>query len=84
MESELKKKSKMMEKLGDIREVETDIGTQTVQEENIPSAELSIGDYDYNYSSLPISVTNISNVQGIFSLLWQQYGKKQIRVTYIG
>lgn len=83
MESELKKKSKMMEKLGDIREVETDIGTQTVQEENIPSAELSIGDYDYNYSSLPISVTNISNVPGniqsVMAAVWKEADQSDLQ-----
>lgn len=83
MESELKKKSKMMEKLGDIREVETDIGTQTVQEENIPSAELSIGDYDYNYSSLPISVTNISNVSGniqsVMAAVWKEADQSDLQ-----
>ena len=80
---ELKKKSKMMEKLGDIREVETDIGTQTVQEENIPSAELSIGDYDYNYSSLPISVTNISNVPGniqsVMAAVWKEADQSDLQ-----
>ena len=83
MESELKKKSKMMEKLGDIREVETDIGTQTVQEENIPAAELSIGDYDYNYSSLPISVTNISNVPGniqsVMAAVWKEADQSDLQ-----
>lgn len=83
MESELKKKSKMMEKLGDIREVETDIGTQTVQEENIPSAELSIGDYDYNYSSLPVSVTNISNVPGniqsVMAAVWKEADQSDLQ-----
>lgn len=83
MESELKKKSKMMEKLGDIREVETDIGTQTVQEENIPSAELSIGDYDYNYSSLPILVTNISNVPGniqsVMAAVWKEADQSDLQ-----
>lgn len=83
MESELKKKSKMMEKLGDIREVETDIGMQTVQEENIPSAELSIGDYDYNYSSLPISVTNISNVPGniqsVMAAVWKEADQSDLQ-----
>lgn len=83
MESELKKKSKMMEKLGDIREVETDIGTQTVQEENIPAAELSIGDYDYNYSSLPISVTNISNVAGniqsVMAAVWKEADQSDLQ-----
>ncbi|MCH4278651.1 GBS Bsp-like repeat-containing protein [Mediterraneibacter sp. NSJ-151] len=83
MESELKKKSKMMEKLGDIREVETDIGTQTVQEENIPSAELSIGDYDYNYSSLPISVTNISNIPGniqsVMAAVWKEADQSDLQ-----
>ena len=83
MESELKKKSKMMEKLGDIREVETDIGTQTVQEENIPSAELSIGDYDYNYSSLPISVTNKSNVPGniqsVMAAVWKEADQSDLQ-----
>ena len=83
MESELMKKSKMMEKLGDIREVETDIGTQTVQEENIPSAELSIGDYDYNYSSLPISVTNISNVPGniqsVMAAVWKEADQSDLQ-----
>ena len=83
MESELKKKSKMMEKLGDIREVETDIGTQTVQEENIPAAELSIGDYDYNYSSLPISVTNISNVPGniqsVMAAVWKEADQNDLQ-----
>ena len=83
MESELKKKSKMMEKLGNIREVETDIGTQTVQEENIPSAELSIGDYDYNYSSLPISVTNISNVPGniqsVMAAVWKEADQSDLQ-----
>lgn len=83
MDSELKKKSKMMEKLGDIREVETDIGTQTVQEENIPSAELSIGDYDYNYSSLPISVTNISNVPGniqsVMAAVWKEADQSDLQ-----
>lgn len=83
MESELKKKSKMMEKLGDIREVETDIGTQTVQEENIPSAELLIGDYDYNYSSLPISVTNISNVPGniqsVMAAVWKEADQSDLQ-----
>ena len=83
MESELKKKSKMMEKLGDIREVETDIGTQTVQEENIPSAELSIGNYDYNYSSLPISVTNISNVPGniqsVMAAVWKEADQSDLQ-----
>ena len=83
MESELKKKSKMMEKLGDIREVETDIGTQTVQEENIPSAELSIGDYDYNYSSLPISVINISNVPGniqsVMAAVWKEADQSDLQ-----
>ena len=83
MESELKKKSKMMEKLGDIREVETDIGTQTVQEENIPPAELSIGDYDYNYSSLPISVTNISNIPGniqsVMAAVWKEADQSDLQ-----
>lgn len=83
MESELKKKSKMMEKLGNIREVETDIGTQTVQEENIPSAELSIGDYDYNNSSLPISVTNISNVPGniqsVMAAVWKEADQSDLQ-----
>lgn len=83
MESELKKKSKMMEKLGDIREVETDIGTQTVQEENIPAAELSIGDYDYYYSSLPISVTNISNVPGniqsVMAAVWKEADQSDLQ-----
>lgn len=83
MESELKKKSKMMEKLGDIREVETDIGTQTVQEENIPAAELSIGDYDYNNSSLPISVTNISNVPGniqsVMAAVWKEADQSDLQ-----
>lgn len=83
MESELKKKSKMMEKLGDIREVETDIGTQTVQEENIPAAELSIGDYDYNYSSIPISVTNISNVPGniqsVMAAVWKEADQSDLQ-----
>lgn len=83
MESELKKKSKMMEKLGDIREVETDIGTQTVQEENIPAAELSMGDYDYNYSSLPISVTNISNVPGniqsVMAAVWKEADQSDLQ-----
>lgn len=83
MDSELKKKSKMMEKLGDIREVKTDIGTQTVQEENIPSAELSIGDYDYNYSSLPISVTNISNVPGniqsVMAAVWKEADQSDLQ-----
>ena len=83
VESELKKKSKMMEKLGDIREVETDIGTQTVQEENIPSAELSIGDYDYNYSSLPISVTNIRNVPGniqsVMAAVWKEADQSDLQ-----
>lgn len=83
MESELKKKSKMMEKLGDIREVETDIGTQTEQEENIPAAELSIGDYDYNYSSLPISVTNISNVPGniqsVMAAVWKEADQSDLQ-----
>ena len=83
MESELKKKSKLMEKLGDIREVETDIGTQTVQEENIPAAELSIGDYDYNYSSLPISVTNISNVPGniqsVMAAVWKEADQSDLQ-----
>ena len=83
MESELKKKSKMMEKLGDIREVVTDIVTQTVQEENIPSAELSIGDYDYNYSSLPISVTNISNVPGniqsVMAAVWKEADQSDLQ-----
>ena len=83
MESELKKKSKMMEKLGNIREVETDIGTQTVQEENIPSAELSIGDYDYNNSSLPISVTNISNVSGniqsVMAAVWKEADQSDLQ-----
>ena len=83
IDSELKKKSKMMEKLGDIREVETDIGTQTVQEENIPSAELSIGDYDYNYSSLPISVTNISNVPGniqsVMAAVWKEADQSDLQ-----
>lgn len=83
MESELKKKSKMMEKLGDIREVETDIGTQTVQEENIPAAELSIGDYDYNNSSLPISVTNIRNVSGniqsVMTAVWKEADQSDLQ-----
>lgn len=83
MESELKKKSKMMEKLGDIREVETDIGTQTVQEENIPAAELSIGDYDYNNSSLPISVTNIHNVSGniqsVMTAVWKEADQSDLQ-----
>ena len=83
MESELKKKSKMMEKLGDIREVETDIGTQTVQEESIPAAELSIGDYDYNNSSLPISVTNISNVPGniqsVMAAVWKEADQSDLQ-----
>ena len=83
MESELKKKSKMMEKLGDIREVETDIGTQTVQEENIPAAELSIGDYNYNYSSLPISVTNIRNVpeniQSVMAAVWKEADQSDLQ-----
>lgn len=83
MDTELKKKSKMMEKLGDIREVETDIGTQTVQEENIPAAELSIGDYDYNYSSLPISVTNISNVpeniQSVMAAVWKEADQSDLQ-----
>lgn len=83
MESELKKKSKMMEKLGDIREVETDIGTQTEQEENIPAAELSIGDYDYNYSSLPISVINISNVPGniqsVMAAVWKEADQSDLQ-----
>lgn len=82
-ESELKKKSKMMEKLGDIREVETDIGTQTEQKENIPAAELSIGDYDYNYSSLPISVTNISNVseniQSVMAAVWKEADQSDLQ-----
>ncbi len=83
MDTELKKKSKMMEKLGDIREVETDIGTQTAQEENIPAAELSIGDYDYNYSSLPISVTNISNVpeniQSVMAAVWKEADQSDLQ-----
>ena len=83
MESELKKKSKMMEKLGDIREVETDIGTQTAQEENIPAAELSIGDYDYNNSNLPISVTNIRNVSGniqsVMAAVWKEADQSDLQ-----
>ena len=75
-ESELKRKSKMMEKLGNIREVEATVETQPTQEENVPTVELSVGDYNYDYSSLPISVRNISNVPGniqsVMVAIWKE------------
>ena len=81
-ESELKRKSKMMEKLANIRETETTVQTEQV-EENVPSAELTIGDYDYESSILPISVRNISdlqgNVQSVMAAVWKETDQSDLQ-----
>ena len=63
-DSELKKKSKMMEKLANIREVKEDIAVQAEAEETMPTAELEVGEYQYENSVLPIAVRNIANMNG--------------------
>lgn len=62
-EEEIKRKSKMMDELADIRQIEKPDVTSNEAEQSVPSAQVEAGEYQFDSSLLPIAVRNIENLQ---------------------
>lgn len=61
---ELEKKSTFLKKLADIDEKSTAL----LQRQGIPTAELTVGDYDSGAGAFPVAIANITNVNEISSV----------------
>ena len=84
-EQEIKRKSKMMEKLADIHQEEN---VQVTSEENVASAEIETGEYQYDSSLLPIVVRNITNmpgtVQSVVAAVWKEEDQSDLQWIQMG
>ncbi len=82
-EQELKLKSKMMDKLADIRQMEVPEATQEEQETLNPMAEIEVGEYWYDSSILPVYVKNITNVQSniqtVMIAIWKEADQSDLQ-----
>lgn len=57
-ESELKKKSELIDKLADIDENSEEL---LLRQGKVPTGEIAVGEYDYHTAALPVIVYNIAN-----------------------
>ena len=64
MEQELCKKSELMKMLASDIVIEENKENNVAEEEDIPSAEIAVLDYNYEIGALPVLITNIQNVPG--------------------
>ena len=64
-ESELKKKSELIDKLADIDENSEEL---LLRQGKIPTGEIVVGEYDYHTAALPVIVYNIANDDRIASV----------------
>ena len=64
-ESELKKKSELIDKLADIDENSEEL---LLRQGKVPTGEIAVGEYDYHTAALPVIVYNIANDDSIASV----------------
>ena len=64
-ESELKKKSELIDKLADIDE---NSDALLLRQGKVPTGEITVGEYDYHTAALPVTVYNIANDDNIASV----------------
>lgn len=64
-ESELKKKSELIDKLADIDENSEEL---LLRQGKVPTGEIAVGEYDYHTAALPVIVYNITNDDSIASV----------------
>ena len=64
-ESELKKKSELIDKLADIDENSEEL---LLKQGKVPVGEIAVGEYDYHTAALPVIVYNIANDDSIASV----------------
>ena len=64
-ESELKKKSELIDKLADIDENSEEL---LLRQGKVPTGEIAVGEYDYHTAALPVIVYNIANDDSIASI----------------
>ena len=64
-ESELKKKSELIDKLSDIDENSEEL---LLRQGKVPTGEIAVGEYDYHTAALPVIVYNIANDDSIASV----------------
>lgn len=64
-ESELKKKSELIDKLADIDENSEEL---LLRQGKVPTGEIAVGEYDYHTAALPVIAYNIANDDSIASV----------------
>ena len=64
-ETELKKKSELIDKLSDVDENSEAL---LLRQGKVPTGEIAVGDYDYHTAALPVVVYNIENDENIASV----------------
>lgn len=64
-ESELKKKSELIDKLADIDENSEEL---LLRQGKVPTGEIAVGEYNYHTAALPVIVYNIANDDSIASV----------------
>lgn len=88
VESELSKKSEFMEELANIDYDKEGVilnDTDSNENEQIPSAEVTVGEYQFMNGILPVEITNVLNVPGniesVVAAVWTESDQSDLRWT---